>query len=111
MNACQVFNARNLSGRRVRLSGWGKCEDLIDSAYLNIYGTGLYGVGGNGGAEAIFGTTDWKFCSVEFDVPKDTYTVWARAGFLAGPGRVWWDDLKFEVLGDTPRPTAAKKGR
>lgn len=111
MNTCQVFNARNLSGRRVRMSGWVKTEDLIDSAYLNVYATGLYGVAGSLAGDALTGTNDWTFYSVEFDVPKDTYTVWARAGYQAGPGKVWWDDLKFEVLGATPRATAAKKGR
>ena len=111
MNACQVFNARNLSGRRVRMSGWCKLEDVIDSAYLSIYSTGLYGVDGSLAGEPLSGTRDWTFYSVEFDVPKDTYTVWARAGYLAGPGRVWWDDLKFEVLGATPKPAARAKGR
>jgi hypothetical protein len=110
MNAFQVFNARNLAGRRVRMSGWVKLEDLIDSAYLNIYATGLYGVEGSLAGDALTGTRDWSFYSVEFDVPKDTYTVWARAGYQAGPGRVWWDDLKFEVLGATPK-AARGKGR
>lgn len=111
MNVCQVFNAHNLSGRRVRMSGWARTEDIIDSAYLSIWTTGLYGIAGSLAGDALTGTNDWTFYSVEFDVPKDTYTVWARAGYQAGPGRVWWDDLKFEVLGATPRKAAAKKGR
>jgi len=103
MNACQVWNARNLSGRRVRLSGWGKTENLTDSAYLSVYATGYYGVEGSLAGDAFTGTRDWSFYSVEFDVPKDTYTVWARAGVQASPGTTWWDDLKFEVLGATPK--------
>jgi hypothetical protein len=109
MNACQVFNARNLSGRRVRLSGWGKTENLIDSAYLSVFSTGMYGVDGSLAGDAFSGTRDWSFYSVEFDVPKDTYTVWARAGVQASPGTTWWDDLKFEVLGASPK--TASKGR
>ena len=108
MNACQVFNARQLSGKRVRMSGWAKLEDIIDSAYLSVYATGLYGVEGSLAGDALTGTKDWTFYSVEFDVPRNTYTVWARAGYSAGPGRVWWDDLKFEVLGPASRTTAAK---
>jgi len=109
MNACQVWNARNLSGRRVRLSGWGKTENLTDSAYLSIYSTGLYGVDGSLAGDAFTGTRDWSFYSVEFDVPMNTYTVWARAGMQASAGTTWWDDLKFEVLGASPKP--APKGR
>ncbi len=106
MNACQVWNARNLSGRRVRLSGWGKTDNLVDSAYLSVFSTGLYGVDGSLAGDAFTGTRDWSFYSVEFDVPKDTYTVWARAGVQASPGTTWWDDLKFEVLGATPRASS-----
>jgi hypothetical protein len=108
MNACQVFNARDLAGKRVRLSGWAKLEDLIDSAYLSVFSTGLYGVDGSLAGDALTGTKDWTFYTVDFDVPKDTYTVWARAGFQAGPGKVWWDDLKFEVLGPSPKPVVSQ---
>jgi hypothetical protein len=108
-NACQVFNARNLAGKRVRISGWCKTQDLIStSAYLQVYATGLYGVDGSLAGDAISGTTDWTFYSTEWDVPKNSYTVWARAGYLAQPGKCWWDDLKFEVIGDARTPTAPK---
>jgi len=110
--ACQVFNARNFSGKRVRFSGWCKLENVNDtSAYLNIYATGLYGVDGSLAGDALFGTIDWTYYTVEWDVPKDSYTVWARAGYQSTIGKCWWDDLKFEVLGDSQgakKPTAAK---
>ncbi|MEP7027564.1 MAG: hypothetical protein ABI960_03115 [Candidatus Eisenbacteria bacterium] len=113
--ACQVFNARNLSGKRVRLSGWCKLENVNEtSAYLSIYATGLYGVDGSLAGDALSGTRDWTFYSVEWNVPKDSYTVWARAGYQATPGKCWWDDLKFEVLGDSQparKPAAAKAPR
>lgn len=108
MNACQVFNARDLSGKRVRMSGWAKLENLVDSAYLSIYSTGLYGVEGSLAGNALSGTRDWTHYTVDFDVPRDTYTVWARAGYQAGPGKVWWDDLKFEVLGPSPKPVVSQ---
>jgi hypothetical protein len=111
MNTSQVFNSRNLAGKRVRFSGWCKLEDLkLGSAYLNIYATGLYGVDGTLAGEAFSGTQDWKFYAVDYDIPKDTYTVWARAGTDAVPGKVWWDDLKFEVLGDSPRTGPRMRG-
>ena len=104
MNASQVFNARSLSGKRVRFSGWCKLENMtMGSAYLNVYSTGAYGVDGTIASESFSGTHDWKFYAADYDVPKETYTVWARAGVSANPGGVWWDDLKFEVLGDAPK--------
>lgn len=110
--AFQVFNAHNFSGKRVRMSGWCKLENVNDtSAYLSIAATGLYGVDASLAGDALSGTHDWTFYSVEWDVPKDTYTVWAKAGYQATPGKCWWDDLKFEVLGDSQagrKPTAAK---
>ncbi len=110
MNACQVFNARGLAGKRVRLSGWCKLDRVNDaSAYLSVYATGLYGVEGSLAGDALSGTLEWTFYSVDFDVPKDTYTVWARAGYQSVPGRCWWDDLKFEVLGNTPPAGAPPK--
>ena len=52
----------------------------------------------------------FNYDAADFDVPKDTYTVWARAGSEAIPGICWWDDLKFEVLGDTPANGPMVKG-
>jgi len=109
-NACQVFNARNLAGKRVRMSGWCKTQDLNStSAYLQVYATGMYVVDGSLAGDAISGTNDWTFYSIEWSVPKETYTVWARAGFLASPGKCWWDDLKFEVIGDAPATPKVSK--
>jgi len=108
-----VFNARNLSGKRVRMSGWCKLENVNDtSAYLSIYATGLYGVDGSLAGEALSGTKDWTYYTVDWDVPKDSFTVWARAGYQTTLGKCWWDDLKFEVLGDTQAAgKTAKKTR
>jgi hypothetical protein len=97
-------------GKRVRMSGWCKLENINDtSAYLSIYATGLYGVDGSLAGDALSGTKDWTYYTVEWDVPKDSYTVWARAGYQTTLGKCWWDDLKFEVLGDTQ--TAGKTAK
>jgi hypothetical protein len=108
----QVFNTRALSGKRVRLSGWYKSQDLKNTfACFSIYATGMYGAYRPVVNNAWSGTNDWTFASYEVDIPRDTYTVWARAVLNTGAGKVWFDDLKFEVLGDSPPATsgAAKK--
>jgi hypothetical protein len=109
-HAFQVFNTRALSGKRVRLSGWYKTQDLKSTfACFSIYATGMYGIFRPVVTNSWSGDHDWTFTSYEADIPPDTYTVWARAVLNTGIGKVWFDDLKFEVLGDSPRPAATKK--
>jgi hypothetical protein len=106
----QVFNTRILSGKRVRFSGWLKLEGLDNSyALLSIFTTGMYGTHQNLGSESFSGTKDWTFSSIEFDVPADTYAVWVRAAVSTSKGRVWYDDLNFEVVGDVPRSDAGQR--
>jgi hypothetical protein len=108
----QVFNTRALSGKRVRLSGWYKTEKLDNTyACFSIASSGMYGtyLPVIPAGSAWSGTNDWTFGSYEADIPADTYAVWVRAMLNTGPGKVWFDDLKFEVLGDTPRAGAAGK--
>jgi len=109
-HAFQVFNTRALSGKRVRLSGWYKTQDLNNTfACFSIYATGAYGAFRPVVSNAWSGTNDWTYATYEIDIPANTYTVWARAVLNTGAGKVWFDDLKFEVLGDTPKPAAAAK--
>lgn len=104
----QVFNTRALSGKRVRLSGWYKSEDLKNTfACFSVSATGMYGTFAPVVSNAWSGTNDWTFASYEIDIPPDTYTVWVRAVLNTGAGKVWFDDLRFEVLGDSPKPAAA----
>jgi hypothetical protein len=117
-HAYQVFHSTRFSGKRVRLSGWMKLEGLENSyALLTVFSTGLYGTMQSLGSESFSGTKDWTFSSVEFDVPKDTYAIWARAAVNTAKGRVWYDDLRFEIIGDAtgdqsppPKQSSATKG-
>lgn len=102
----QVFNTRALSGKRVRMSGWFKLENLKNTfAALSVTSTGFYGSYRPMVSKSYSGTHDWAYDSVEVDIPRDTYTVWVRAVLNTGVGKVWFDDLKFEVLGDSPKET------
>lgn len=110
-HAFQVFNTRALSGKRVRLSGWLKLDKLDTStAFLSVIATGFYGSFRPVISNGISGTQPWTFFTCECDIPRDTYTVWARAAFITAEGRVWFDDLKFEVLGDTPASETKASG-
>jgi erythromycin esterase len=46
----------------------------------------------------VRGTTDWKLCHVEHDVPSEAKLVILGA-ILVGEGTAWWDDFAVEVDG------------
>jgi len=99
---CQVFNNRGLAGKRLRVTAWVKTDSLKSSAFLKAYCNGL-------GPEAVsfpsweqFSlNTPWTRTAFEFDVPKDTYSVWIWFLYITpAKGRVHFDDLAVEVLGE-----------
>lgn len=106
-HVCQVFNTRALSGKHVRMTGWVKTDHLDQgSAFLTVVATGKYGSFRPVIPDGVSGTKDWTFVTYECDIPRDTYTVWARAAFTTSEGRVWFDDVSFEVLGDAKTASA-----
>src|SRR5262249_32481125 len=46
----------------------------------------------------VRGTTDWKLCHVEHDVPSVAKAIIIGA-ILVGAGTAWWDDFAVEVGG------------
>jgi hypothetical protein len=97
----QALNTRQLSGKRVRLSGWMKLEGLDrSSAFFRVFGTGMYGDFQPPVSQSHSGTMDWTYITVERDVPEDTYVFWAQAGFSTHVGKVWFDDMSLEIVGE-----------
>jgi len=97
---CQLITNRNLSGKRLRLSGWIKCDSLQTDAWIAAYCTTL---GGDVRAPTpiVFGgNKDWTLTSVDLDVPPATYMVSAWFLYSApATGRLFFDDCSLEVLG------------
>ena len=109
VGVCQVISNRNLSGKRVRLSGWIKTDSLQSGAYLKIFAHGQYGVLQTVGGNQLGQTSPWTLTSQELDLPPDTYQVWAWCQYDAPvKGRVWFDDVSLEVLGPSPKPLTKK---
>jgi hypothetical protein len=97
----QAFNTRQMSGKRVRLSGWIKIEGLDkSSAFIRLFGTGMYGDYMPGASQAYSNTIDWTHITMEKDIPADTYVLWSQAGFSTDVGRIWFDDMSLEIVGD-----------
>ncbi len=105
----QAFQNRALSGMRVRLTGRVKTDSLRGLAYLQMYAHTLSGATMQPPLKQYSMNTDWELASSEMDVPPDTYEVWVWFVYNApAPGRLYYDDCSFEVLG--PAPPAAKPG-
>ncbi len=92
-------------GKRVRMSGWIKTENVtgwaglwmrVDGqnegevlAFDNMYANN----------RSITGTTDWKKYDVVLDVPKEASNINFGA-LLTGNGKIWFDEVTFEVVGN-----------
>ena len=113
----QVVGNRSLAGKRVRLTGWVKCDSLMSQAYIKIYCTTLARDEDISAPKLIGNTTPWTKLEMEMDVPKDAYQVWAWLLYNApAEGRVYFDNASFEVLGPatggaSPPPPAPPPGK
>jgi hypothetical protein len=114
----QLIGNRRLAGKRVRLSGWVKCDSLMGLAYIKLYCTTLTQDEDVGAPRQIGNTAPWTKLVMEMDVPKDAYQVWALLLYNApASGRVCFDDASLEVIGPAaaasprgpPKPGAAGK--
>jgi hypothetical protein len=100
-----VFCNRALAGKRVRLSGYIKTDSLKSPAMCLLYAHAVRGSVQPPQPHTVTGTRDWTFVKLEMDCPADTYAVWAWFGWNApNPGRVWFDDLALEVVGQAKDP-------
>jgi hypothetical protein len=100
----QQFDAAQYAGKRVRLSGWVKSENVNDWAGLWMrVDRGAKSVAfDNMQNRAIKGTSDWQNYAVVLDVPKDATAI--SFGILVSKsGTVWVNSVQFETVGtDVP---------
>ena len=109
----QVIGNRALAGKRLRLSGWVKCDSLMSQAYIKLYCTTLERDEDVGAPQLIGNTAPWTRLEMEMDVPKNTYQVWAWLLYNApSDGRVYFDDASLEVVGPARRaPVPPARGK
>ena len=106
----QTIAADNYKGKRIRLTGYIKTKDVMTSAGL------WFRVDGKDGGQPlafdnmqnrpIAGNTDWVKCRIVLDVPKNAAVI-AYGALLTGAGQIWFDNLKFDVVGSNV-PTTDK---
>lgn len=98
--ACQVLDARNLQGMRVRLTSHVKTDSLRGLAYIKLFANTLRGVEHPPTPKQFSSNTDWTETSLEMDIPEDCYSLWAWSALAVPvPGRAYFDDMELVVLG------------
>jgi hypothetical protein len=97
---CQVIVNRDLGGKQVRMSGYVRTDSLKGIAGIRLYAHTLHGEENMPPPMQFSNNTDWTLTSLDMDLPKDTYEVWAWFQYNAPvPGTVYYDDCSLEVIG------------
>lgn len=103
----QEFKPGQYLGKRVRMSGYVKSENVTNWAGLwfrvDQAGSKQSLSFDNMEKRAIKGTTGWKKYEIVLDVPNHASLI-AFGALLAGTGQIWFDNIKFEIV-DNSVPT------
>jgi len=104
----QTCKADNYFGKRVRMSGYVKSENVVDWSALwlrvNAAGTEEFLSFDNMEDRRIKGTTSWTKYEIVFDVPTNASIIKFGA-ILHGTGQIWFDDITFEIVDDSVKTT------
>ena len=100
----QNCNPDEYLGKRVKLTGYVKSEDVEGWAGLwfrvdqkrEDYAKSF----DNMKERAVKGTTEWTKYEIVLDVPLDASNL-AYGALLSGKGKIWFDNLTFEIVDDT----------
>jgi len=105
----QQFGANDFRSKRVRLSAAVRAEDVKRSGlWMRVDGETNYGIAfDNMQDRPIAGNTGWQRYDVVLDVPVEAKII-AMGVLLADGGRVWLDDVRFEVVPDSIPTTGSK---
>lgn len=102
----QMFDATEYRGRRLRLSAYVKAEQVKSWAglWMRIDRDKTPVAFDNMQNRAIKDTQEWTQHAIVLDVDSQATAV-AFGVLLAGPGAVWVDDIKFDIVGADVRVT------
>ncbi len=104
----QAFDARPYLGKRVRMWAWLRTRDVEGraTAFMRVDSTDYRTIQAfdNMSFRAIRGTTEWTRHSLVLDVPASAGRI-AFGLMLAGEGTVWFDDVRFEIVGPAVETT------
>ncbi|MEO0573679.1 MAG: hypothetical protein AAF039_18410 [Bacteroidota bacterium] len=100
----QSVGAKEYQGKKIRMTGFIKSENVKDWSGMWLRIDDYSGVSStyfdNMEDRPIKGNTDWTEYEILMDVPKDGYSM-NFGVLLVGQGKVWLDDVKFEIIGES----------
>jgi len=122
----QNIDAGNYRGKRIRLTGWMRAENVSGTAgfwmqvgghdcdrhstqYAHDYCSMPCENADNMENRAIVGTEDWTKCAIVVDVPEGASNI-SYGARLYGAGQIWFENLKVEVVGRNIRTTGLPVG-
>jgi Sigma-70, region 4 len=97
----QAFLADDYGGKRLRLSGLLKTENVegATGVFLQAEGVNETLRSANMQQQPLQGTHDWTQCELEIDVPTESISL-AFGLLLLGMGQVWLTDVRLEVVSE-----------
>jgi hypothetical protein len=104
----QNIAVKNFSGKRVKMTGFIKAQgtNVKGSMWIRVddIGNKIFADFDNMMDRPVTGNTDWTKCEIVFDVPEKCLLFF---GFIfTGSGKIWVDNVSFEVVGNTIEKTA-----
>jgi hypothetical protein len=107
----QMFSARKYAGQRIRLSASVKADEVKDWAglWMRVDVNSKALVLDNMMDRSIKGSVDWHEYQVVLNVPKDATAV-AFGILVKRSGKVWLNNVKFEIVGTDVSVTAKPFG-
>jgi hypothetical protein len=109
----QMFKADSYRGERRRLSAYIRAEGVANWAglWMRIDGPdGATSAFDNMGQRPIKGTINWRNYQVVLDVSDDAQYI-AFGALLHGQGRIWINEVKFEVVDQSVGLTSVTTGK
>ena len=103
-------------GRRVRLSALIRAQDVKQWAGVQLMVNDAGGAASPPisadpfGTPSVTGTSDWTRCYAVADVPQNAAII-QFTGVLSGPGKIWMDDFRLDVVPATVATTVDSNWR
>lgn len=99
----QRCDAKLYLGKKIKMTGYVKAKNVINWSGMWLRVDSKYHQNAlsfdNMEDRAIKGTTDWVKCEIVLNVPEESATL-NFGVLLEGAGKVWFDRVSFEVIGD-----------
>ena len=105
----QQINVKEFKGKRIKMTGFIKTKDLNQGAMMWVrvddFGNKIVADFDNMQDRPVAANSDWTKCEIVFDVPDSKCSI--SFGFiLSGIGKIWVDNLSFEIVDSTVEKTA-----